>query len=111
MIELNHLVHERETVAPEEQGRSWRPLLDERAGARAWTAGQKIVADLPGPPAIEISDASFAEGKTGLALLCAYLTLAGLDDDENALRFLEQAIQAVASEPMGPSLYGGFTGV
>jgi len=74
-------------------------------------AVQAIVADLPDPSATEMQEVSLSGGQAGLAVLSAYLMVAGLDDDENAERFLEQAVQAVASRRMGPSLYAGFTGV
>jgi hypothetical protein len=93
------------------QSLSWHPLLDNSLEERALAAVQEIVADLPSPSATEISEASLSGGLAGLAVLSAYLTLAGLDDGENAERFLEQAVQAVSSRRMNASLYAGFTGV
>jgi lantibiotic modifying enzyme len=69
------------------------------------------VAALPDPSATEISDVSLSDGTAGLAVLCAYLSRAGLDDDENAAQFLAHAVNSVSAQQIGPSLYGGFTGI
>src|SRR5262249_49178279 len=91
--------------------RSWRPLLSGVLNKRATAALEDIVAGLPGPTQTEDLQASLAGGQTGLAILCAYLYLARLDDERNAVQFLEQSIQSLPSGPTEPSLYGGFTGV
>ncbi|MGH9941042.1 MAG: lanthionine synthetase C family protein [Pyrinomonadaceae bacterium] len=91
---------------------SWRPLLsgESRERARAVVV-REIVAALPGPEQAGLTDFSLAGGDAGLAVLCAYLGRAGDDGDENAAQFLGRAVEAVSTEPMSPSLYGGFTGV
>ena len=89
----------------------WRPILEGPLAERVRTVIDDIVNALPGPSSAEIADHSLAGGTAGLALLCGYLARAGYDDDENAAQFLEQAIAAVSVEYLGPSLYGGFTGV
>lgn len=91
--------------------RAWRPILDGPLAERAQTAVHDIVNALPDPSAAEIADPLLASGTAGLALLCGYLARAGYDDEENASQFLEQAIQAVSTEQIGPSLYGGFAGI
>jgi hypothetical protein len=70
-----------------------------------------IVAALPDPSSTKLSEVSLAGGSAGLAVLCAYLALTGYDDGGNAEQFLEQAVQALSSTHMAPSLYGGFAGV
>ena len=89
----------------------WLPVLDGTARARALAAISEIVAALPDPQSEEVSDASLAAGTAGLAVLCAYLSRAGLDDNENATQFLAAALNSISSQPMSPSLYGGFTGI
>ena len=106
MAELTHKINQEAARTS-----SWQPLLTNSLGERALAAVQEIVADLPGPSATEIADASLSGGQAGLAVLSAYLSLAGLDDGENAEKFLEQAVEAVSSRRMDPSLYAGFTGV
>ena len=88
----------------------WRPILDGRLAERALSTVQDIVEALPAP-SDKISDASLSRGTAGLAILCAYLSRAGLDDDVNAAEFLAHAVNLVSSQPMGSSLYGGFTGI
>jgi len=88
----------------------WQPILEGASQKHALTTVHEIIAALPEPSA-EMQDASLAGGAAGLAILCAYLAQAGLDTDENATQFLEQALQAVSTQPMQPSLYGGFTGI
>ena len=90
---------------------SWRPVLTGGIKERALATVGEIVAALPDPSATEISDVSLSDGTAGLAVLCAYLSRAGLDDDENAAQFLAHAVNSVSAQQMGPSLYGGFTGI
>jgi lantibiotic biosynthesis protein len=89
----------------------WRPILDGDLAERARTTVHQIVDGLPSPSSPEVSDVSLSGGSAGLSILCAYLSRAGLDGDENAAQFLSHAVNYVSSEPMGPSLYGGFTGI
>jgi lantibiotic modifying enzyme len=100
-----------DTTIPREHENSWRPLLAGSRGELALAGVQEIVAALPDPSAIPISNASLADGSAGLAVLSTYLALSELDDGENAERFLAHAVEAVASRPMDASFYGGFTGV
>lgn len=46
-----------------------------------------------------------------MATLCTYATLAGLDDGENAERFLMKSVRALSKRSMDASLHGGFTGI
>src|SRR6185295_13681374 len=88
----------------------WRPILTGELKERALTTVEEIVAALPDPSSVDISNVSLSGGSAGLAILCAYLSRAGLDNDDNAVEFLAHAMNALSSQPMGPSLYSGFTG-
>src|SRR5215510_6514645 len=88
----------------------WRAILSGETKQRALSAIQEIVAALPDSPTTA-SDPSLSGGTAGLAILCAYLSLAGWDDDENAGEFLMHAVEAVATQRMSPSFYSGFTGI
>lgn len=88
----------------------WHPVLDGSLGEDALTTVHEIVAALPAP-GDEALDASLSGGAAGLAILCGYLAKSDYDDGENAEQFLEQAVQTLTEEPLGPSFYVGFTGV
>jgi class I lanthipeptide synthase len=79
---------------------SWRPLLEGDLAARAEDAVRAISEDLAEP-----SD-PFLEGKAGVALFHGYLGNA-----ERADQLIEDAVDALATTPMSPGLYGGFTGI
>src|SRR5207249_1267353 len=101
----------------------WRPLLAGRAATDARRAVDAVAAALRTSDGNPLSrarstaterarqGASVAGGTAGLAVLYGYLSRAeaGRLYKRIALRFLEQAGDAVASITMGPSLYGGFT--
>ena len=87
--------------------KSWHPILEGEVKGSALAAVEEIVAALPD----QIVDASLAEGAAGSTVLYAYLDRAGYGTAQNAAYFLMQAFAAVCSESMGPSLYGGFTGI
>jgi len=89
----------------------WRPILDGALAERARTSIDDIVNALPDPSYAGIANPSLAGGNAGLALLCGYLALTGYDDEENAVHFLEKAIQAVSTDQVGPTFYGGFAGI
>jgi len=57
--------------------------------------------------------ASLASGKAGLAITLSYLAKAGVavDGAEQSSALLESAIDTMASVPMDPDLFGGYTGV
>src|SRR5205085_7790670 len=93
------------------QPQCWRPVLASELKAQALAAVQEIVAALPDPASAELQDASLSGGTSGLAVLCAYLSRADLDDDENATQFLARAFAAVGGTPMSSSVYRGFTGI
>ena len=88
----------------------WRPLLDDRLRAKALEAVYSIARSLANRAG---KDASLAGGKAGLAIFYSYLAKArsGCGDAETALRFLDQAGDAVSATRMSANLFGGFTGV
>src|SRR6185295_12169441 len=63
--------------------------------------------------AAPFADASLASGDSGLALFYAYLALDREDEHaaDRAVVHLDRAIEALASQPLSPGLYSGFTGV
>jgi lantibiotic biosynthesis protein len=89
---------------------NWHPILSGSLAEDALTTIAEIVAALPAP-GYEALDASLSGGVAGLAILCGYLAKSDYDDGENAEQFLEQAVQTLTEEPLGPSFYVGFTGV
>lgn len=103
----------------------WRPLLQGEAQERALATVQSIAqalsnplqcalpADLPAEIHGAAAATSLSSGTAGLALFFAYLAQTHGDNDANqqAIHFLEQAMEGVATAPMGPALHGGFTGV
>jgi lantibiotic modifying enzyme len=50
-------------------------------------------------------------GGAGVAVTLGYLALTGIDHAGDARRFISAAAGTIASVVMGPSFYGGFTGV
>ena len=102
--------------------RRWRPLLEGDLAARARETVSAIAAALeswsPGEaPTREPSDPDFAigGGTAGQALFHGYLAEAGGPEAERhaerADQLLDQAIESLATVPMRPALYSGFTGV
>lgn len=79
---------------------SWRPLLEGELAARAEDALRAIGNELPEPPYPSVG------GKAGVALFYAYL-----GDTGRADAILERAVDALATTPMRPSLFGGYTGL
>ncbi|MFP5284310.1 MAG: lanthionine synthetase C family protein [Thermoanaerobaculia bacterium] len=102
--------------------RHWRPLLEGDLADRAWETMNDIAEALeswaPGEaPARRPSDPGFAigGGTAGQALFHGYLAEAGVGEAERhaerADQLLDQAIDSLATVPMRPALYAGFTGV
>jgi len=89
---------------------SWSPILTGALRARALEAVQEIADSLP---PFEPAHASLAGGLAGLSVFHAYLARARNRDDaaQTAGHLLVRALEQMATTPMPPSLYGGFTGV
>jgi lantibiotic biosynthesis protein len=92
-------------------GNCWRPILSGTAARQALQAVDAIaesITSLPGE-----RGPSLAGGQAGLALLYTWLarTRRAPQADVLARECLDQAIEAVATQAMNASLWGGFTGV
>jgi lantibiotic biosynthesis protein len=91
---------------------SWRPVLEGEDRARALATVRQIADAVRTHPA-DPRDSGLAGGEAGLAMLFGYLHewdgSAGYA--ESGEQRLEKAIDAVAEQPMGASLYSGFTGI
>jgi hypothetical protein len=98
----------------EEIAMTWQPLLEDALQDRVLEAVQAIVEHVVtrGPELGD--DHSLAGGTTGLAILHAYATLTGCQDQAHAavaVRCLEHAVAAMRSNAAQASLYDGLTGV
>jgi class I lanthipeptide synthase len=100
--------------------KKWRPLLTGPLADRAWQVVDEIAAVLAQEPATDevLPGPSLAGGAAGGALFFAYRAQARAAslgdfeaDSDRALAWLERSTDALASMPLPPDLYGGFTGV
>src|SRR5215216_1206490 len=92
----------------------WRPILSETAAPQALQAVDAIAESItPIAGLLGERDPSLGRGQAGLALLYTWLarTRRMPQADVLARQCLDQAIEAVSTQPMNASLYGGFTGV
>lgn len=92
----------------------WRPVLPGTAAQPALQAVDAIAESITSFTALPGErDPSLGRGQAGLALLYAWLarTRRMPQADVLARRCLDQAIEAVSTQAMNASLYGGFTGV
>ena len=97
--------------------RAWTPILAGGERERALEVVADIASDLESrfvgvSPHVGSDGWSLGGGRCGVALFFAYLGEALADDAARAtaVRLVEQAIEAAATEPRTISLYGGFTG-
>ena len=88
-------------------------LLDGAARERALSAVDALAADVTRAYRMEHRDASLASGSAGIAVFYAQIARAMGSDvaGERARAYLDDAIDVVAAEWLGTSLYAGFTGV
>jgi lantibiotic biosynthesis protein len=92
----------------------WRPILSRTAAQQALQAVDAIAESITSITAVSGErDPSLGRGQAGLALLYAWLarTRRMPQADVPARQCLDQAIEAVSTQAMNASLYGGFTGV
>src|SRR5215217_5351049 len=92
----------------------WRPILSGTAAPQALQAVDAIAESItPIARLLGERDPSLGRGQAGLALLYTWLarTRRMPQADVLARQCLDQAIEAVSTQPMNASLYGGFTGV
>jgi lantibiotic biosynthesis protein len=93
----------------------WQPLLHDAEAKRVWSAIHDVAEALR----LEVeevrpdSDPSLNDGTAGLALFFAHLGVATGEEvwSEYAQRLIEQAIDALANQPLNAWLHGGFAGV
>ena len=99
------------------------PILDGDAAVAAGEAIADIARALAALPPLRLGASltdeltwaqapSLASGRAGIAVAAAYLAAArGEEGGAAAMRFLGEAIEALAETSLGPSLFDGFTGV
>jgi hypothetical protein len=95
-------------------GTCWRPILSGTTAQQALQAVDAIAESIPSTTSLPGErDPSLAGGQAGLALLYTWLTRTRRMPQADVLAWqcLDQAIEAVSTEAMDASLYGGFTGV
>ena len=96
-------------------GASWCPLLSGAAQDRALEAVYRIAADITASrhEGGAQSDPSLSAGRAAHAVFFAQLARAGHGDNaaHHAERRLDEAVDTLASTPLGASLYSGFSGV
>jgi hypothetical protein len=93
---------------------SWRPIVSGGTARQALQAVDAIaesIASIDPPPGEP--DPSLGRGQAGLALLCTWLARTGRMPRADVLAWqcLDRAIEAVSTQAMNASLWGGFTGV
>ncbi len=95
---------------PKTKDDTWTPILEDSSRFQALDVIDSIAKSLCKRA---VKEASLAGGTAGLALLYAYLAQArsGRDDQEVSAKLLEKASDAMAAQRMGPSFFGGFTGI
>lgn len=96
------------------QAPAWCPILEGEDAVRAAdaiTAVAEAIGEAPLPSRYAVP--GLGSGEAGVALFFEYLDRArpGAGYGEIARRRLERAIDALAADPLIPSLYSGFTGV
>jgi hypothetical protein len=101
--------------------KSWQPLLTGSLAERARQVVDEIAAALAPAPPLAAADANLlsptlAGGTAGAALFFAYRAGRGdgpgaAGDSDAAAVLLERSTDALATMPLAPDLYGGFSGV
>jgi len=92
----------------------WRPILLGTMADQALAAVDAIAESVLSITSLRGErNSSLSRGQAGLALLYAWLAPTGRvpQADVVAWQYLDQAIDAVSTQSMKPSLYSGFTGV
>lgn len=96
--------------------RLWEPLLDTNSAQPALASVREIASVLNSyfEDQRRLAEHSpyLGEGAAATAIFFAYLHAAGLSLDKNlALEYLNFSVDALAGQPMQPSLFSGFTGI
>jgi lantibiotic biosynthesis protein len=95
-------------------GTGWRPILSGTTARQALQAVDAIAESIPSiAPLTGEQDPSLANGQAGLALLYTWLarTRRVPRADVLAWQYLDRAVEAVSTQTMDATLYGGFPGV
>lgn len=93
---------------------SWRPILSGTAAEQALQAVEAIAGSIPSTASLPAGmNPSLGGGQAGVALLYAWLAQTGRTPQADLLAWecLDRAIEAMSTQPMNASFYGGFTGV
>src|SRR5215203_4765159 len=94
--------------------RCWRPVLSDTTAEQALQAVDAIAEAIPSITSLPAGrDPSLGRGQAGLALLYTWLALTRRMPRADVLAWqcLDEAIEAVSTQAMNASLYGGFSGV
>jgi lantibiotic modifying enzyme len=92
----------------------WRPILSRATAEQALQAVDDIAEAIPSMTSLSAGqDPSLGRGKAGLALLYAWIARTRRTPQAEVLarQCLDEAIEAVSTQAMNASLYGGFSGV
>jgi lantibiotic modifying enzyme len=108
-----HAAPVRDAPAVETAGASRSPLLSGALKNQALHLAGALAETLRPTPAAGRRDASLASGSAGLAVCSGQLARTRCDPRaaDAALTRLEEAVDALATEPLISSLYSGFTGI
>ena len=108
-----HATPARDAPVTEGAGASRLPLLSGALRERALHLAGTLAETLRPTPAADHRNATLASGSAGLAVCCSQLARTRSDQEaaDAALTRLEEAVDAVATEPLTSSLYSGFTGI
>jgi lantibiotic modifying enzyme len=100
---------------------TWKSLLTGEQRESALAGARAIAADLADPDTpwlaggpshqARTQSASLGMGRAGVAVTLGYVSLAGIDHACEARRLISGAAETIGSVVMGPSFYGGFSGV
>jgi hypothetical protein len=93
---------------------SWRPILSGTMADQALQAVDAIAETIPSMASLPTQrNPSLSKGQAGLAVLYAWMarTRRAPQADVLAWTYLDHAIEAVSTQALKPSLFGGFTGV
>ena len=100
---------------------TWQSLLTGEQRDAALAAARAIADGLADPDTpwlagngsdhARTQSASLGMGRAGVAVTLGYLSLAGIDQAGDARRLISDAADTIAAVVMGPSFYGGFSGV
>jgi lantibiotic modifying enzyme len=92
-------------------GTTWAPILGAEARVKALAVVDALAERIRAERGAISADASLSSGSAGLAVFYAQLACAGRGGSDEAISFLDEAIDGLARQRMGVSLYSGFSGI